>query len=110
MFVEQLGKNDIRKLVIKLGLGRYIYHEFNKSLGLLEVDVKAKVVFEDEADPRCSWIYETIGFSDYDCEMVLSDYDCETVLSGEELKLYRKFMYEKFGLKYAETFLLGSEG
>ena len=100
MFVEQLTKDDIRKLIIKLGFGRYTYHEFNKSLGLLEVDVKAKVVFEDEADPRCSWIDETIGFSDYDCEMVLS---------GEELKIYRKFMYDKFGLKYAEAFLLGSE-
>ena len=100
MFVEQLTKNDIRKLIIKLGFGRYIYHEFNKNLGLLEVDVKAKVIFEDKAEPHCSWIDETIGFRDYDCEMVLD---------GEELKLYRKFMYEKFGLKYAETFLLGSE-
>ena len=100
MFVEQLTKDDIRKLIIKLGFGRYTCHEFNKNLGLLEVDDKVKVVFEDEADPRCSWIDETIGFRDYDCEMVLD---------GEELKLYRKFMYEKFGLKYAETFLLGSE-
>ena len=85
MFVEQLTKNDIRKLIIKLGFGRYIWHEFNNELGLLEIGVRIKIIFGDKMDPRCPWIDETIGFSDYGCEMVLI---------GEELKIYRKMALE----------------
>ena len=54
MFIEQLAKNDIRKLIIKLGFGRYLWHEFNNELGLLEVGANARIVFEDKTDPRCS--------------------------------------------------------
>lgn len=103
MFVEQLGKNDIRKLVIKLGFGRYIRHELNKETGTLDVCFRTRLYSEGE---KPLWVEDVIGLDDYGT----APDEFKAVLNEFGIKDYRKFMYEKFGLKYAETFLLGSEG